>query len=262
MKTFKVLAAVVALGSSISAHAYQINDEYVGSKDHGYGDVIGDVSKFDVKGIDVSVSGTVLTVDVYTNFVNNVGIFNNNVTSTTLSQKKGIAFGDLFLSSSWNPYGDADTGYKEDRHRTGTKWTYGFSLDDRWSSTGGEGALYELNGATNYENAYLSNDYINGRYATYRHGQEVAVKTDSATVTSVGSGSWLVDTVNGKVSFTFDIAGTDLVKGDEIAFHWGMTCGNDTIEGKVPFSVPEPGALALMGLGLAAVGLRRRKQAA
>ncbi|MDG9668890.1 PEP-CTERM sorting domain-containing protein [Hahella sp. CR1] len=261
MKTFKVLAAVVALGSSVSAFAYQINDEYVG-KDHGYGDVIGDASKFDVKGIDVSVAGTMLTVDVYTNFVNHVGVFNNYVTDTALSQKKGIAFGDLFLSSSWTPNGDADTGYLEDRHSTGTKWTYGFSLDDRWSTVGGDGALYELNGAANRDNAYLSNNFINGTYANYRHGQEVAVKTGSSNVTSVGSGSWLVDTVNGKVSFTFDIAGTDLVNGDEIAFHWGMTCGNDTIEGKVPFSVPEPGALALMGLGLAAVGLRRRKQAA
>ena len=52
-----------ALGAILFAQgvsAYMITDSYVGSNDHGYGDVIGDSSKFEIFGADVSLAGTIL----------------------------------------------------------------------------------------------------------------------------------------------------------------------------------------------------------
>ncbi|MBQ1783576.1 MAG: hypothetical protein II007_07985 [Gammaproteobacteria bacterium] len=49
----------------------------------------------------------------------------------------------------------------------------------------------------------------------------------------------------GKISFTFDLSGTSLLGADDIAFHWAMSCGNDTIEGQLenPYEVPVPSRL-------------------
>jgi len=53
---------------------------------------------------------------------------------------------------------------------------------------------------------------------------------------------------------SFDMAGL----GTEVDLHWTMSCGNDNINGS--FSVPEPGIMSLMGMGLLGlVFVRRRK---
>ena len=120
------------------------------------------------------------------------------------------------------------------------------------------GYLYELNGLTNQANAYLSDDMLSA--GTFRNGQEIVIKTQSDKVNKLvnDSGRWSVDQTpnNGHLHFVFDVAGTALAKSSDIALHWAMSCGNDTIEGSR--SVPEPGSLwlALIG-GLAACSRRR-----
>ncbi|UUZ52795.1 PEP-CTERM sorting domain-containing protein [Massilia sp. H-1] len=52
--------------------------------------------------------------------------------------------------------------------------------------------------------------------------------------------------------------GTDLANSHELAMHWGETCQNDVIEGAV--DVPEPSGIALAGLGLGLLALRRRSR--
>ena len=96
----------------------------------------------------------------------------------------------------------------------------------------------------------------------YRNGQEVAVDEASQTTSVVNTtGSWAVDLVAKKISFSFDAAGTNLFGSGDLAFHWAMLCGNGVIEGVVetPTQVSSPSALALFGLGLFGLGLARRR---
>lgn len=238
---------VSALSSvwALSASADVILDHYIGSDDHGYGDVIGQPGSFDVSAVDINLAGSLLSIDVTTSFANNglgtyQGYTNNGL---------GIGFGDLFLANEWTPSGSAP--YKADNWQTGTDWDYGFAIDDRWNP-GGTGIWHEL-GDTQNGDVDLSDDYMSG--GIFRNGQEVAVDTSIATAMQGQPMNWSVDGANNRVSFTFDIAGTSLENSDVIGFHWGMTCGNDVIEGAYN-RVPEPGTLALLGLGLSIMLVR------
>jgi hypothetical protein len=234
-----------------------IMDTYIGSDSHGYGDVIGSTSNFQTNSMDVSLTGSVLSVSIKASFAGkgDDGLFSGYTAGGT-----GIGYGDLFLSSNWNPYGSAP--YIGDDHSTGTLWTYGFSLDDRWmdESSVGTGTLYSLNSGSNDADILLAEDIMTG--ATYRNGQEVAVDTVNDDITAIaGISSWSIDVANSRVSFLIDLTGKDLLLGDDIALHWGFTCANDVIEGA--YSVPEPGMPGLIGIGLLGMilpGRLRRKQ--
>jgi hypothetical protein len=247
--TISSLLLVSAGLVSIPAYAVvgTISDNYIGSEDHGYGDVIGDKTKFQIYDMDVKLVGTSLYVNINTNFA---GRGDDGLYSGQTTNQMGIGYGDLFLSSSWDP--DGASPYYTDDSTTGTLWTYAFALDNQW------GTLYELNGDSNADNALMTDSYFNSG-AIYRNGQEVSVIEDGQT--AVSSGTWGIDEGattsynDNSLRFVIDLTGTSLLTSDQIAFHWGMTCGNDTIEG----IVPEPGMLALLGIGLAGIGVTRRK---
>lgn len=253
------IASVLAFARSVTA--FPINDSYHGGQDHGYRDIVGG-PVFDVQGASVTRSGTKLTVRIFTSFAGHADEFlfpqyTNKAASKLNGVSMGIGYGDLFLASEWKPFGN-DAHHLNDNNVTGTRWTYGFSIDrDRWTDAGGAGTLYALTGASNDANALLSNDFLSG--AIFRDGQEVGVDRTSSSVQAVGHGTWSVDSTPGNrhLSFVFDIANTALANSDTIALHWAMSCANDTIEGEQ--YVPEPTTLALLLPGLAA--LRRRRVA-
>jgi len=264
-KTWFVIA-LFAMAVSQSASAVNIADDYWGNTPlvcdpaASACDVVGEPNDFDISSMDVSLSGDYLTVTINTNF--------SGAKNGTLD----AYFGDLFLASAWTP-DETDANYAADDNVTGTKWTYGFALDNRNVTSGlvsgttvngittGDGDLYALTGSSNDANAYLSDDFFD---AGYREGQEAVVDVGSlATVdgpaSPIGAGTW--ETATGYITFVIDVSGTTLSMADGIALHWAMTCANDVIEG----FVPAPGVLLLMAMGLFGVGasskLRKRKLA-
>lgn len=261
MQTRHLILAAILGTASASASATIINDDYVGARYYSsWGDRIGNTT-FEIHNMDVSLTGNILNVTIYTNYAGHAGLY-------------GTGYGDLFLGSAWTPDGAAP--YITDDHSNGTNWVYGLSLDgdvysgsslDKASSTrfdsnilGGTASLYELTGSNN-DDAFLSEDLTTG---TFRNGQEVVVdRASNSTIDTGTDGSWSISPIdsNDYISFSIDLTGTSLLNGSEIALHWGMTCGNDTIEGayQIPTQVSEPAIPALMGLGLLAViGLGRK----
>lgn len=253
MQTNKVAGALAGLMMSATTQAAVIMDNYIGADNHGHGDVIGSVSNFQIDSMDVRLSGTVLTVSIQTTFAGKAGTLYPGLT-----YGKGIGYGDLFLSGSWTPNGTAADQYINDDAASGTVWTYGFALDNRFQSgTGmGTGTLYQLTSGDNLMDIQMSDSFLSS--GTFRNGQEVAVDTTSDGVfATANSGSWSAGA--NSIDFSIDLAGTSLLNGNEIALHWGFTCQNDVIEGSVS-TVPVPAAAWLFAsglLGVVAVGRRK-----
>jgi hypothetical protein len=253
----RVTFALLTLLAAHGAHAGSISDvgvnAYWGADNHGYGDVIGN-STYDISGATITRVGSVLTVTIATNFAGHAG-------SDPAQAAKGIGYGDVFLAQTWNPFG-ADANHINDKASNGTKWTYGLSLDNRWSNTGGTFKVYKLNGATNSANIINSETFMScttGVNCYYRDGQATAVNTASGSVQDLAlTGQWSV-TADQQLKFTFDMKNTDLMNFASFAMHWGETCQNDVVEGLV--KLPEPGSISLAMLGLGTmVALRRRKR--
>lgn len=255
----RFLVSALMLVASASASADVIFDNYWGaaptSGSFANRDIIGNTGQFDTTHVVTNRTGDVVTFDIYTSFAGRSGeLFSSYTRDPDSGNRTGIGYGDLFLASSWTPFGSGN--HAADNATNGTLWSYGLVLSNRFDNSGGDLTLYELNGSSNDQNALLSDDFMTGN-AIWRSPQEVAVDTASETVSGgVNVGSWSVQ--NGYLSLTANLGITSLLSGGELAFHWTMTCANDVIEGSA--SVPEPNSLALLGAGLIAVAAVKRRR--
>ncbi|MBA6352330.1 MULTISPECIES: PEP-CTERM sorting domain-containing protein [unclassified Colwellia] len=266
MKCLKWIAIAALSVSSINGFAVDIPaetimDKYIGA---GYdGDINGSKYRYDIDKMVVSRVGTILNVNIFTSFYNNIG-------------DNDIELGDLFMAadkdlnnsgtSPWNPDGALpNTGdrYSKTDTNTGTNWNYVYDLGSSRNNKSGTGDL--RTGFSNNNLIVSSDEHRNARY-----NQAVRSGNDGTTITSsdwsVGGRSYKIGNVGyGKVSFSFDVANTALATANQIAFRWAMTCANDIIEGVASFAppkdtiaVPEPQTFVLMLLAMFGLIYRRK----
>ena len=253
------IAAFTLIGAAplINAAPITVTDTYIGADGGTHGDVVGDDSKFDISSMDIEQNGAQFDFTVNTKFSGQAGIYSQYTVDGA-----GIGYGDLFLASEWTPEGTAP--YENDDASTGTDWTWGLVLSDRFNNNGGSVSLFQLPGS-NASTTILSDQLMDGSTgAQWRYGQEVLVNagadaTESGAVSPFGDvGTWSL--AADQLNISVNLGLTDIPNGDSLAFHWGMTCANDVIEGEVDINkVPEPGTIGLAALALTGMLFMRRR---
>lgn len=248
-----VLALALALGASAAHASVTVLDNYYGGLNSYNGaDVIG-TAVFDVKDAvfqRIGVGGNTLQVIIDTNYAGAPGTPDAETTG----------YGALFITpgmNAWNPVGPAP--YSTDVYVPG-EWAYALTVPMAPSTTSGSASLYAVSDGSVVMSNVLGDPITapfggnNGYY--FRQGQAVQF-TPGGSAVSLASGSWGVNP--GQLVFTIN---DNHLLGDNFAFSWAMTCGNDVIQGQVA-GVPEPATWALSIIGFAGTGamLRRRRQA-
>ncbi len=242
-----VIATFLSKPTPVDASILTIYDNYWGADDHGYGDVVGDDWRFDIDWMEVSISGTQMTVIVRTMF------------DQKQNYPKGspVLFGDLFISTNgWNPSGTPDNHYVSDNMSSGTEWDYAFKLNNTDISYNKgqiyDGNLYEISDGT-ITPSYAPSGWI------WRDGQE-ALFEPAYNAEPSSSGSWFYEDESdsnwGQLTMSFGLPGN--WHGLELGFHWGQTCGNDVIEGGGVIT-PEPATMMLVGVGLLGMAFINRR---
>lgn len=237
MKTLvKGLALFAMMAVAGQASATIIQDKYYGAD--GFSslsdrDVIGDKNRYEINNMDVNFDSKYMSVRINTNFTN-------------VGDPYKVDFGDLFISiDGWKPYGSAP--YTSDNIFTGEKWEF----------------VFDTSGGMLYGGDFkilTSDKFFGGSGLYYRKNQEVQYGGGGTEYT--GSSVDLSHAgYGGYVEYKILLASLGISGDVSLGFKWGMTCANDSIEGGLRTTVPEPTSLLILALGLLGLGVATRKRA-
>jgi len=217
----------------------------------GSPDVIGALERFDIQKVVVDVTGTGVTVDIYTNYGPGT---NGTSIAPYYDNGRWYNIGDLFFT-------------------VGGNLTYGVALYDHGVPNGGQsgstifaGQLYGIN---NVDAGTLTAWEALQADTGGRLDEIVLMRKSDGYLTYLGSGGVNVDTSGTNPEFKITVS---IPKSVSSAFYndlsggnWGIhfaaaTCANDIIDGQYS-GVPEPGTFVMLGGALLGLGLIRRRLA-